>query len=193
MWVSQLLSLTSKWTNEGGEERRRGFQALITLNESMQLFAAAITIQCLDLLPFPLPAVGAFDQQFPLLFLATCGAPYTSQTPQAQPYFTASLAPPAPGNHNPHRPEWRKWLWFPSTFRTSNGEGDEGRMLVLTELNKQTRATVCVCVRAYVFLCHLNCVCVLDTIQRVWRNRWVHFYAPLFYISVDIMWKVNTP
>lgn len=67
---------------------------------------------------------GAFDRQFSLLFLATCGAPHTSQTLQAQQYFTASLAPPAPGNHNPHRPEWRKWLWFPSTFHTSNGEGE---------------------------------------------------------------------
>lgn len=77
---------------------------LITLNESMQL-GAQITTQHLDHLPFPLPAVGAFEQQFPLLFLATCGAPYASQTLQAQRYFTASLAPPAPGNHNPQRPE----------------------------------------------------------------------------------------
>lgn len=54
-----------------------------------------------------LPVVAAFDQQFPLLFLATRGAPYTSQTLQALRYFTASLAPPssppaAPGGTTTH-------------------------------------------------------------------------------------------
>lgn len=182
----------NKLGRRGGKKGISG--SPITLNESMQLLRAEITMQCLDHLPFPLPAVGAFEQQFPLLFLATCGAPYTSQTLQAQRYFTASLAPPAPGNRNPQRPEWRKWLWFPSTFHTSNGEGNEERTLVLTELYKQTHATACECVRvrAYVLLGRLNCVCVGNNIMCVLRNRWVHVYPPLLYISVDIMWKVNT-
>ena len=159
----------------GARAGKKGISgSLITLNESVQLLRAEITIQRLDHLPFPLPAVGACDQQFPLLTLATCGAPYTSQTLQPQRYFTASLARPAPGNHNPHRPEWRKWLWFPSTFHTSNGQGIDERALESRPswINKLMPQCVCVCVcvhaRAYFFLCHLNCACVRTQYNVCW-------------------------
>lgn len=101
--MTQLNKQMNKLDRRGGKEGISG--SLITLKESIQLLGAEITIRCLDHLPFPRPVVVAFEQQFPLLFLAKGGAPYTSQTLQAQRYFTASLAPPAPGNHNPQRPE----------------------------------------------------------------------------------------
>lgn len=141
-----------------------------TWAETKSMQVLWVEVLFVDHLPSLLPLVDAFDQHFPLLFLAALSAPYTSQTLQARPYFTASVAPPAPGNHNLHQPEWRKWLWFPSTFHTSNRER-ERRVCVsdLTELDKHTRATVCV---------HMYSIKVC-----VWRSRWVHFFLPQLYIT----------
>lgn len=79
-------------------------------------------------------------------------------------------------------------LWFPSTFHTSNGEGV--RTVFWPWLSWIDKL-------ACVFQCPLNCMCVFFCVcwiqynACVLRNRWVHFFLPLLYMSVDIVRKVN--
>lgn len=97
----------------------------------------------------PLPALAAFDQQFPLLFLATHGAPYTSQTLQALRFFTASLTPPPnlysrPGGTTTHTglKEGNGFDFLP-LFTHQMGEGKNGERAATTTPSKQTAGAVC--------------------------------------------------
>lgn len=96
----------------------------------------------------PLPVVAAFDQQFPLLFLATRGAPYTSQTLQALRYFTASLTPlnpsSRPGGTTTHtgQKDGNGFDFLP-LFTHQMGEGKNGERAAVTTPYKQTRGAAC--------------------------------------------------
>lgn len=100
--------------------------------------------------------------------------------------------PSCPREPQPALARMKEMVWFPSTFHTSNGQGNEERTLVLTVLHKQTHAIVRMCAHICMSVSFKLCEHVGHNIICVLRNRWVNFYPPLLNISVDIMWKVNT-